>query len=211
MLKSKTIFTEMKIKIAGVIVVLLLVMVLFRIEILKSLGSFLVCENELKPVTYTFVLSGGPWDRGNEAVRIFKKGFADTLVCTGENIPADFKALGLGMLESEITQKNMLNQQVPSSNILLVKKGTSTQEESDAILQFCKSRKVKEAIVLSSKFHTRRIKQVFKKRFEAEGIKIIVHGAPSSQYNEMAWWQNEYGLIALNNEYIKQVYYLLKH
>lgn len=201
----------MKIKIVGVLIVVLLASILFRIEILKGFGSFLIYENELKPVTYVFVLSGGPWDRGNEAVKIFKKGFADTLVCTGENIPADFKSLGLGMLESEITQKNILNQQVPEGNILLIKKGTSTQEEADAILQFCKSKKVKEATVLSSKFHTKRIKQVFKKRFEKEGINIIVHGAPSSQYNEMAWWQNEYGLIALNNEYIKQVYYLLKH
>lgn len=201
----------MKNKIAGILLVLILVAFLFRNEILIGFGSFLIYENELKPVTYAFVLSGGPWDRGNEAAKVYKKGFIDTIVCTGENIPADFKALGLDLLESEITQKNILKNGVPDSKIKLIKKGTSTQEEADAILQFCKQQKVKQAIVLSSKFHTRRIKQVFKKRFEKEGINIIVHGAPSSQYNEMAWWQNEYGLIALNNEYIKQVYYLLKH
>lgn len=188
-----------------------IMLLLFRVPIMRAAGNFLIYEDDLKKVTYAFVLSGGPWDRGNEAVRIFEKGFADTLVCTGENIPHDFKALGLDMLESEITEKNMLNKGVPKSRILLLKKGTSTQEESEEILAFCKARNVKSIIVLSTDFHTRRIKQVFKNKFEKEGIEVIVWAAPSSKYDAQNWWQSEDGLIALNNEYIKQLYYLVKH
>lgn len=188
-----------------------IMLLLFRVPIMRAAGNFLIYEDDLKKVTYAFVLSGGPWDRGNEAVRIFEKGFADTLVCTGENIPHDFKALGLDMLESEITEKNMLNKGVPKSQILLLKKGTSTREESEEILAFCKSRSVKSIIVLSTDFHTRRIKQVFKNKFEKEGIEVIVWAAPSSKYDAQNWWKSEDGLIALNNEYIKQLYYLVKH
>ena len=190
---------------------LLIMLFLFRTPVLRSLGEFLIYEDNLKKTTYAFVLSGGPWDRGNEAVNLFKKNFADTLVCTGENIPHDFKALGLDMLESEITEKNMLNQGVPKEQILLLKKGTSTREESEEILSFCKARNVKNIIVLSTDFHTRRIKQVFKKKFEKEGIEVIVWAAPSSSYDALNWWKSENGLIALNNEYIKQLYYLVKH
>ncbi len=188
-----------------------IMLLLFRIPILRAAGNFLIYEDNLKKVSHAFVLSGGPWDRGNEAARIFKKGFADTLVCTGENIPHDFKALGLNMLESEITEKNMLNKGIPKSQIVLLKKGTSTQEESDEILTFCKERSVKSIIVISTDFHTRRIKQVFKKKFEKEGIEVIVWAAPSSSYDAQNWWQSENGLIALNNEYLKQLYYLLKY
>jgi uncharacterized SAM-binding protein YcdF (DUF218 family) len=204
MLKRKWIIL---IVLLGVLVLLFL----FRTLLLRSMGEFLIYEDNLKKTTYAFVLSGGPWDRGNEAVRIFKRDFADTLVCTGENIPHDFKALGLNMLESEITEKNMLNQGVPKEQILLVKKGTSTKEEADEILAFCESRNVKSIIVLSTDFHTRRIKQVFKKKFEKEGIEVVVRAAPSSKYDALNWWKSEDGLIALNNEYIKQLYYLVKH
>lgn len=188
-----------------------IMLLLFRVSIMRSAGNFLIYKDNLKKVTYAFVLSGGPWDRGNEAVRIFNKGFTDTLVCTGENIPHDFKALGLNMLESEITEKNMLNKSVPKAQIILLKKGTSTQEESDEILNFCKARNTKSIIVISTDFHTRRIKQVFKNKFEKEGIEVIVWAAPSSSYDAQNWWQSENGIIALNNEYIKQLYYLLKY
>jgi hypothetical protein len=194
-----------------VTVVALLLLFIFKNNILRGAGNFLIAEDDLKPSTYAFVLSGGPWDRGNEAVNIFKRKFADTLVCTGENIPHDFKALGLNMLESEITEKNMLNQDVPKSNILLIRKGTSTQEESEEILAFCKKRAVKQIIVISTDFHTRRIQQVFKKKFRHEGIEVIVRAAPGSSYDAQQWWKSENGLIALNNEYIKQLYYLVKH
>jgi uncharacterized SAM-binding protein YcdF (DUF218 family) len=187
------------------------VLLIFKNNILRSFSNFLICEDPIKKSAYTFVLSGGPWDRGNEASRIFHEGFTDTLICTGENVPHDFKALGLEMFESEITEKNMLNHGVPKENILLIKKGTSTQEESDIILEFCKNRKVKQAIVISTDFHTRRVTQVFKKKFSESGIDIMVHAAPSSLYDAQNWWADENGLIALNNEYIKQLYYLVKY
>jgi uncharacterized SAM-binding protein YcdF (DUF218 family) len=205
----------MKLKKTFVVLVVFLagcfMLFLFKYNILRTFSSFLIYEDTLKKSTYTFVLSGGPWDRGNEAAEIFKQGFTDTLVCTGENIPHDFKALGIEMFESEITEKNMINQGVPKGNILLIKKGTSTQEESEIILEFCKSRKVKQAIIISTDFHTRRVKQVFKKKFSDVGIEIIIHAAPCSRFDIQNWWKSEDGMIALNNEYIKQLYYLLKY
>src|SRR5690606_37518846 len=131
--------------------------------------------------------------------------------CTGENIPHDFKALGLDMPESEITLKNILDQNIPKEQTILLNLGTSTKEESEFILKFCHSRKIKTITVLSSKFHTRRIQKTFKKKFENEGITVLLRGAPSNSYDESAWWKSENGLIAVNNEYIKLLYYAVKY
>jgi uncharacterized SAM-binding protein YcdF (DUF218 family) len=193
------------------VITALLLMFFFRYNILTAAGNFLIVEDNLKPCTYAFVLSGGPWDRGNEAARLFKEGMADTLVCTGENIPHDFKALGLNLTESEITEKNLINQGIPQGNILLIRQGTSTQEESEIILSFCKQKGVKQIIVISTDFHTRRISQVFKRKFRQENIEVLICAAPSSSYDARQWWKSENGLIALNNEYIKQLYYLIKY
>jgi uncharacterized SAM-binding protein YcdF (DUF218 family) len=100
---------------------------------------------------------------------------------------------------------------IPDSIITEIRKGTSTKEESDIILNYCLQHHIKKAIVLSSKLHTRRINEVFRKKLKDAGIELIIHGAPSSQYNEMYWWQSEDGLIAVNNEWIKRMYYWWKY
>ena len=88
---------------------------------------------------------------------------------------------------------------------------TATKEESEAILTYCKQHNYSKVIVLSSKFHTRRVGDVFKPLLEDEGIQVIVHGAPSSLYKEAEWWKYESGMIMVNNEYMKHIYYFLKY
>ena len=63
---------------------------------------------------------------------------------------------------------------------------------------------------IRDRFHTRRAGNVYKRRFAAEGITVIVRGAHAFDFDEDTWWQNEYGLIGLNNEYMKTLYYLIK-
>jgi uncharacterized SAM-binding protein YcdF (DUF218 family) len=194
----------------GVFVLLLVALFLLRNPLLRETGRLLICEDPVDKVQAIFVLSGGPLDRGNEAVKLYKKGIAQKIVCTGENTPPDFEAIGVTYLESEITRLYMMRKGVPDTAIALIKKGTSTREEEQAILAYCKKNNLSNVMVLSGKFHTRRICQTFRKPFHEAGIQLLIHGAPSSTYKEDLWWKNEYGLIALNNEYIKIVYYWLK-
>src|SRR6185295_11421396 len=99
---------------------------------------------------------------------------------------------------------------VPDSMVQVVSKGTSTLEESDVVLNFCLENNIHSCIVLSSAFHTRRVRSVFKKKLEEKNIKVIICGAPSTSFHDSSWWENEYGLLAVNNEYVKLVYYALK-
>ena len=131
-------------------------------------------------------------------------------ICTGENQSPDLKAYQQEILESELTQLVILSNTGDSSKVSLLKKGTSTFEESEAILAYCIANNIQNCAVISSAFHTRRIKYVFSDKFKAKGINVYIYGAPSSIYDEYAWWKSENGLIALNNEYIKYAYYLLK-
>lgn len=196
-------------KILGVIIFLILIFI-FRNNILRTFSNFLVVEDEFGYVDSIFVLSGGAFDRGNETAKLFNESRTRRIVCTGGNYPPDFKALNLDMLESELTRKNIISQIPDSSKVKLLKIGSSTLEESDAILAYCKENKIRECIILSSKFHTRRVKNVFKKKFKKEGIKVYIKGADSSSYSENEWWKSEDGLIALNNEYVKLLYYMVK-
>ena len=40
---------------------------------------------------------------------------------------------------------------------------------------------------------------------------LIIHGTGSTRYDEAEWWKKEEGLIMVNNEYVKLLYYELKY
>lgn len=195
----------------SVLFICLLLAFVFRYNLMRGVGHWLIYEDDLTHVNTAFVLSGGPFDRGLEASKVYGKGLMDTVVCTGESIPQDLFALGMHYTEGQISKVMMTNNGVPDTRIKLVEKGTSTQEESEIILDYARQNGLDTVMVISTKFHTRRIKRVFKQKFKDAGIVVLIHGAPASAYDEEQWWASEYGLIALNNEYIKILYYWLKY
>ena len=122
------------------------------------------------------------------------------------------KAINFKLLsESEVTKKFIVENGVDSNYVTALIQATSTKEESAVILNYCKQHQLKKAIVVTSKFHLRRVGMVFKELFEENGIEVILRGAPSSAYNEEEWWNYELGLIMVNNEYVKLLYYLIKY
>ena len=66
-------------------------------------------------------------------------------------------------------------------------------------------------MILSSKLHTHRVQEVFKTKLKKQGVEVIVRGATNSRFDELKWWQDENGLIAVNNEWIKRFYYWWKY
>lgn len=182
---------------------------LLRISILEGFAKFLIVETEFEQVEYGFVLSGNALDRGARAAQLYYEGKVAHLVCTGANQSNDIKSLGIDTLESDLSILQLLKHGVPESKMTQATIGTSTQEEAAFILNFAQENQLKELLIISSLFHTRRIDQVFTEYFKDEGIMVHIAGAPSSLYVELEWWKSEYGLIALNNEYLKQFYYLV--
>jgi uncharacterized SAM-binding protein YcdF (DUF218 family) len=184
---------------------------LLRGPVLRGAATLLMHVDTLQKADAMFVLSGGGYDRGNQAVKLFKQGYTDKIICTGGNPFIEIRVFGIDTLESDMTVANLKRQGVVDSNIGLIHYGTSTREEADTIISYCKQQGFKKVIVLSSLLHTARVNKVLRHKFEEAHVKVIIQGAPSSRFNEMLWWQNEDGLIAVNNEWIKTAYYWVKY
>ncbi|MCS6935403.1 MAG: YdcF family protein [Chitinophagales bacterium] len=184
---------------------------LLRYQILTSLVEYLICQDDLQPADALFVLSGGGYDRGNEAARVFRAGYVPVIVCTGANPVVELRIFNMDTLESDMTVANLRRWQVPDSCIYQIRYGTSTREEADTIIKLCTARGYRKIMILSSRIHTRRVREVFQQRMQEKEIAIIIRGAPSSRYDEYHWWQSEEGLIAVNNEWIKTLYYWWKY
>ena len=184
---------------------------LFRAPILRSFATFLIVEDSLQKGDAIFILSGGGYDRGNEAAKIFEKGFAPKIICTGGNAMNELCVFGIDTLESDMAQANLFQLGIPDSVIVMIREGTSTKEEAKIIFDYCKRNSFKHIIIVSSKLHTYRINNVFRKKLKDAGVDLIIRGAPSSRFNEMEWWKTEDGLIAINNEWLKTFYYWWKY
>jgi len=115
------------------------------------------------------------------------------------------------MYEAELTKHFMVRRGVAADKIETLTGATSTQEESDEILAYCKQHGFKKVSVLSSAFHLRRVRWVFHDKFNAAGIQVLFLAAPDRTFNANNWWKDEEGLITCNNEYIKLAYYLVKY
>ncbi len=198
------------IAIAAFAAVLLLLYVL-RVAILQAAGGYLIYEDELAAAPVVVVLSGDPYDRGREALKLYKEGMASKIVCTGANASHNLLALGTDYIESDLTCRFLLNHGVDSLDVVSVREGTSTLEECGVIINYCETNRIDTVIVVSTRFHTRRVHNYFAPRFAKHNIKLIVRGASSSLYREDNWWKFEDGMIMVNNEYMKLLYYRLHY
>lgn len=193
---------------ASLVVVLLF---LLRWPILRGTGNFLITEDPVHRVDAVFVLGGSVYDRGMEAVRMYEQGVSDRFIFTGAPIPSALQAMGIDSTEAECTRNTAVRAGLPPELATALNVGTSTYEEFEALLALAQAEGMDTVMVISSKFHLRRIGMVFRKPFRKAGITVLLHGAPSSTFDESRWWASEDGLIMLNNEYVKLAYYLVRY
>lgn len=185
--------------------------VVFKENLLRQCSVFLIREDQPQPSDAIIVLSGGGYDRGNKANQLYQAGFAPVVICTGANPIYDIRSFGLDTLESHASAANLLRLGVPDSSIQILTAGTSTVEEADTLKHFLSMNGYKNVLIVTSRLHTRRVKKVLAQKWKDTPVKYRVCGAPSSRFDELNWWKSEDGLIALNNEWLKTVYYLLKY
>ena len=195
----------------SILIVFVLVLILFRHPLMRTAGNYLIHEDDLAKAEAIFVLNGSPADRANEAAKLLKDQWADRIVVTGEQVPRLFEVIDVSMDEADLSKIALNRAGVSDKNIEVLHIGSSTREESKAILAYCQSKQIKKIIVVSDKFHTHRINYAFRDLFEDANIELILRGAPSSAYKEDLWWAEEAGLLMVNNEYVKLFYYFLKY
>lgn len=191
----------------GSLLLLCILLYLFRVPILRGFGDFLIAEDPPGEGDLVFVLGGNSVDRGKKAAELYQDGRVPEVVCLGANVPSVLKAFGMDSCEASISARIVERNGVPGEDVRRLKKGTSTLEEAHASFRYCQDKGVDTAIVVSDKFHLRRVRYVFEPLFDASDTHILFRGASSSLYDESEWWRSEAGMIMVNNEYMKLLYY----
>jgi len=209
--RFRAVFRHRAVRWIAVIMLLLVLLWALRVPLLRSIGRFLVAEDAPCRVDAVYVLGGDAEMRGAEAGRVFRQGWSKRFRFTGEPVPTALHVEDIEHTEAEQTRLVAVRAGVPDSLALAINKGTSTYEEAGFILADALAAGHDTVMVLSSRFHLRRIAFVFRERFREHGITVVLHGAPNGDYDEDRWWDVEEGLMMVNNEYVKLVYYRLKY
>ena len=196
---------------ATLVLIALSLLYTIRGSILRGVGAYLIAEDDPVHCDAIYVLGGASLERGQEAARLFGEGWSTTLVFTGEMIPTIFLAEGIDKTEAEVSLDAAVRYGAPPSLCHVLLKGTSTMDESVAILEHARASGTDTVMIVSSLFHLRRVRNVFRDKFQEHGIKVVLRGAPSVLFDEGEWWRKEEGLIMVNNEYVKLLYYWWKY
>lgn len=182
-----------------------------RRPLMHALGAHLITADADIRCDAIYVLGGSPEERGRAAAWLLERDIAPVAVCTGSNIPSVLEAEGLLWNEAELSRRAAIRAGADSLRVTLLPMGTSTWEESHGILVHALAHGHDTITIVSTEFHLRRVRRVFRKRFAQEGVTVLLHGAASDRYDHRQWWRSEEGLLMVNNEYVKLVYYLLRY
>jgi len=171
------------------------------------LGYFLVVSDPLKRSDAIVALGGGDMQRYVVAAKLYREKWAPTVISTGDLVPDYIEALGEKLTFAELGAKLLIKDGVPLQSVVIINKGTSTFEEAEAVKDYSRQNRFQRIIVVTSIYHTRRARAVYRKMFANSGTEIITRGAEGGQFSADRWWTREDDLVFVNSEWVKLFLY----
>jgi uncharacterized SAM-binding protein YcdF (DUF218 family) len=199
---------------AGALLLLLFILAFaFRSKILIGIADFLIIDDRLQPADVIFVLNSDVNTRPFRAVELYEQGLAPVIaIARAENTPV--VDLGLVPNDTDISVGVMKKLGVPVEKIIVLPVSggvTSTFDEASALRQYVEANQIHKIILVTSAFHTRRARWILEKTLAGLPVTLEMAAVPYARFDQTNWWKNESGLITLNNEYIKLVFYFFKY
>ncbi|MBK8227025.1 MAG: YdcF family protein [Flavobacteriales bacterium] len=194
-----------------VLAAVLMALWLARVPLMRALGNWLIEEDPLAQADAIVVLGGAPIERAPVGSQLLRAGWAPRLLFTGGITDERLQLYGIARTEAALGLDAALLDSAQRGQAVLLEVGTSTQEEAIAVRDFAVENSLRKVIVVTTEFHTRRAGKVFRKALAPAGVEVLVRAAPGKDYDAARWWESEAGMIMVNNECMKTLYYALKH
>jgi len=157
---------------------------LIRHPIYRILGEWWIVEDSLDRADAIIVLGDDNFyaDRATRAVQLFREGKALLVVASGRRLRPN---AGIG----ELIEHDLVERGVPRDKILrFVHDADSTREEAEALARLVKEKKWKGVIVVTSNYHTRRVRYIYRRTFP-QGVEVLVASARDGDFDPEAWWE----------------------
>jgi uncharacterized SAM-binding protein YcdF (DUF218 family) len=193
------------------------VLVFFRDPVLAGIANFLIVDDRVEKADIIEVLAGSSAMRSRKAAELFFQGLAPKIVLTKMqpvHNDLELRKYGIRLLENhEETMAVLKVLKVPDAGVEIVDGyNGSTVDEARRIKDYALQRGVKRVIVVTSSYHSRRSRMIFRRVFKGTGIQISLRPAPEhSHFDSRQWWKSREEAKAVFLEYQKLVYYALRY
>jgi len=160
---------------------------------------------------YALVLGGGADSRPLMAAVLYHQHLARTLLVSHVSPPPAVQD-GILPAESAVMRRALLARSVPAERIeVLGRDHRTTYDEARTLYEFLEERPGTTAIVVTSDYHTRRARWIFRQVFGDDAKRLSFVGTPSDEFIPEAWWRSERGFTLILGEYTKLLLYQFRY
>lgn len=168
--------------------------------LIVGIGFYLSPQDELKKADMIVAVSGGETEqRTMEAVRLYKKGMADTVLFSGA---AEDKS---GPSNAAAMKAIAVSEGVPARNIIIEEDSVNTEQNALFSSKIIKDQQASSIILVTSPYHQRRANLNFKEAL-GPGVEIINHSATDSSWRKNSWWTQDFTVQLTLSELQKNLY-----
>jgi uncharacterized SAM-binding protein YcdF (DUF218 family) len=194
--------------------VLIVALFLLARPLLEAYAGWWEVRDSEAATDLAVILDGGKGERLWKGLDLWQRGVAKRLLITGDADPVlPVYAGGPGITQAEAKREIAIRKGVPADSVEVLLGPTSTLEEARAVRRWCDGRTIRSITVVTSPFHTRRARAVFRHAFRKSGVRVMVDHAPwdVAGFSTHRWWTREKELMAVFDETVKTLYYAGEH
>jgi uncharacterized SAM-binding protein YcdF (DUF218 family) len=161
---------------------------LLRHPLLRLAGEYWIVQDSLQRADALIVLSDDDFyaDRATHAAELYRQGMAPIVVASGRRLRP---YIGI----AELMKHDLVERGVPENAIVQVSHlADNTREEAEVLRGVAEQHHWRKVIVVTSSFHTRRARYVFRHVFPAS-VEVRVAPARDFSYDPGHWWQTRLG------------------
>jgi len=172
------------------------VLYLVRRPILRFTAESWIVEDPLDKADALIVLGDDNFyaDRATRAVQLFREGKAQVIVASGRRLRPNAGV-------AELIEHDLVERGVPKDRVLrFTYDGDSTLEEAEALVKLVTQKKWRRVIVVTSNYHTRRARYIFRRVFP-QGMQVSVASARDGDFDPGHWWEKRKSIKELTKEF----------
>jgi len=195
------------------VVVLLCAGYRFRASWLPLPAKFLVTQDQLEQADLIYLLNGDPNLRPFRAAELYHRALAP-VVAIARAGDSPMVTLGLQANTTDMCIGVLTKLGVPPANIVQLKSPGgvgSTFDEAQMLRAYMRQHSLHTAIIVTSAFHTRRAGWAFRRVLRDTPAHVMMSPIEDRKYTVSNWWTKEDGQIAVNDEYVKLGWYMLRY
>lgn len=164
---------------------LCLAVYLARHPLMRFAAEELIVDDPLQKSDVIIILSDDNFyaDRATRAAELYRQDLAPTVVASGVRLRP---YAGI----SELMQHDLIERGVPKEHVVaFAQNADDTREEATALSQLLAERRWKSVIIVTSNYHTRRARFIFRKIFPQD-IRIEVASARDADFDPSNWYEH---------------------